>query len=112
LALAQVAVHLAMAPKSNAVYTAYKAAMASARDTGSLPPPRHILNAPTQLMKDEGYGEGYAYDHDAPGGVSGQSYFPEGMARQSYYEPTGRGAEADLAERLERFRALRARKSD
>jgi putative ATPase len=112
LALAQVAVHLAMAPKSNAVYTAYKAAMASARDTGSLPPPRHILNAPTQLMKDEGYGEGYAYDHDAPGGVSGQSYFPEGMARQTYYEPSGRGAEADLAERLERFRALRARKSD
>jgi putative ATPase len=112
LALAQVAVHLAMAPKSNAVYTAYKTAMASARDTGSLPPPRHILNAPTQLMKDEGYGEGYAYDHDAPGGVSGQSYFPEGMARQTYYEPSGRGAEADLAERLERFRALRARKSD
>ncbi len=112
LALAQVTVHLAMAPKSNAVYTAYKAAMASARDTGSLPPPRHILNAPTQLMKDEGYGEGYAYDHDAPGGVSGQSYFPEDMARQTYYQPTRRGAEADLAQRLERFRALRASKSD
>jgi len=107
LALAQVTVHLALAPKSNAVYTAYKGAMASARDSGSLPPPRHILNAPTQLMKDEGYGEGYAYDHNAPEGFSGQNYFPEGMARESYYRPAGRGYEAELAERLSRFQHLR-----
>jgi len=107
LALAQVTVHLALAPKSNAVYAAYKSAIASARDTGSLPPPRHILNAPTRLMKAEGYGEGYAYDHNAPGGFSGQTYFPEGMDRRSYYQPSDRGFEADLAQRLARFRQLR-----
>jgi len=112
LALAQVTVHLAMAPKSNAVYTACKAAMASARDTGSAPPPRHILNAPTSLMKDEGYGEGYAYDHDTPEGFSGQDYFPEGMAREAFYRPTTRGAEAELRQRLTRFKALREGKSD
>ena len=107
LALAQATVHLALAPKSNAVYTAFKAAMASARDTGSLPPPRHILNAPTQAMKDEGCGAGYVYDHDTPEGFSGQDYFPEGLARQSYYQPAGRGFEAELGARLERFRRLR-----
>jgi len=109
LALAQVTVHLALAPKSNAAYTAFKGAMASARDTGSLPPPRHILNAPTELMKDEGYGEGYAYDHHSPEGFSGQDYFPEGMDRESYYNPTDRGYERELAERLARFRDLRER---
>jgi len=107
LALAQTTVHLALAPKSNAAYTAYKAAMAGARDTGSAPPPRHILNAPTKLMKDEGYGEGYAYDHNTPDGFSGQDYFPEGMTRESYYQPTGRGHEAELAERLGRLQRLR-----
>ncbi len=110
LALAQVTVHLALAPKSNAVYTAYKAAMVSARESGSLPPPRHILNAPTKLMMDEGCGEGYAYDHETPEGFSGQNYFPEGMGRESYYRPTGRGDEAELAERLARFERLRAGK--
>lgn len=107
LALAQATVHLALAPKSNAIYTAYKAAMASARGSGSLPPPRHILNAPTKLMKDEGYGEGYAYDHDAPDAFSGQDYFPEGTPRSQFYHPTQRGFEAELARRLERFRSLR-----
>jgi len=107
LALAQVTVHLALAPKSNAVYTAFKGSMASARESGSLPPPRHILNAPTQLMKQEGYGEGYAYDHNTPEGFSGQDYFPEGMARQQFYHPTERGFEAELARRLARFRRLR-----
>ena len=110
LALAQVTVHLALAPKSNAVYTAYKAAMARARETGSLPPPRHILNAPTGLMKDEGYGEGYAYDHDTKEGFSGQNYFPESIPRESYYKPTERGAEAELAQRLAHFRRLREAK--
>jgi len=107
LALAQVTVHLALAPKSNAVYTAYKGAMASARNIGSLLPPRHILNAPTKLMKDEGYGEGYAYDHNTAEGFSGQDYFPEGMARQTFYRPTEHGHEAELAKRLARFRRLR-----
>jgi putative ATPase len=86
--------------------------MASARDSGSLPPPRHILNAPTRLMKDEGYGEGYAYDHNAPEGFSGQNYFPEGMGRERYYRPTGRGYEAELAERLARFQRLREGKGE
>jgi putative ATPase len=107
LALAQVTVHLAIAPKSNAAYTAHKAAMARARDTGSLPPPRHILNAPTKLMKDEGYGKGYAYDHNTTDGFSGQNYFPEAMIRESYYQPTGRGYEAELAERLARLQRMR-----
>ncbi len=112
LALAQVTVHLALAPKSNAVYTAYKAAMASARESGSLPPPRHILNAPTKLMKEEGHGEGYAYDHNTAEGFSGQNYFPEGMARESYYRPSARGHEAELAERLARFQRLREGKGE
>jgi len=107
LALAQVTVHLALAPKSNAVYTAFRGAMASAAESGSLPPPRHILNASTKLMKEEGYGEGYAYDHNTPEGFSGQDYFPEGMARQQFYHPTERGFEAELAQRLTRFRRLR-----
>jgi putative ATPase len=107
LALAQVVVHLATAPKSNAVYVAYKAAVAAARETGSLAPPAHIRNAPTKLMKDLGYGKGYAYDHDAEGGFSGQDYFPEAMERRAFYTPKGEGAEARIKERLDRWAALR-----
>ena len=108
LALAQAVVHLACAPKSNAVYTAWKAAQRRAKETGSLMPPKHILNAPTQLMKGEGYGEGYEYDHDAKDGVSGQDYFPDEMTdRPVFYEPKDGGREAQLKERLERWRALR-----
>jgi putative ATPase len=111
IALAQVVVHLAAAPKSNAVYTAYKAARKAARETGSLMPPAHILNAPTRLMKDLGYGKGYAYDHDVEGGFSGQNYFPDGMARQAFYKPRGEGVEARIKERLDRWSQERARKS-
>jgi putative ATPase len=100
LALAQLVLHLATAPKSNAVYNAYKRAMAAARETGSLIPPKHILNAPTQLMKGLGYGAGYEYDHDAQDAFSGQNYFPEGMPRARFYEPTERGAEAAIADRM------------
>ena len=107
LALAQVVVHLATAPKSNAVYTAYKSAIAAAKETGSLMPPAHIRNAPTKLMKDLGYGKGYAYDHDQEGGFSGQDYFPEGMGRRRFYDPKGEGAEARIRERLERWAAIR-----
>jgi len=108
LALAEVVVHLAAAPKSNAIYTAFGAAMAAARATGSLMPPAHILNAPTRLMKELGYGAGYAYDHQAPEAFSGQNYFPEGMARTQFYRPSGRGAEQAIAERLTRWQKLRA----
>lgn len=111
LALAQVVVHLAAAPKSNAVYVAFKAAQRAARETGSLMPPAHIRNAPTRLMKDLGYGKGYAYDHDAEDGFSGQNYFPEGMERQSFYRPKGEGVEARIKERLDRWADMRKRKS-
>jgi putative ATPase len=111
LALAQLVVHLAAAPKSNAVLTAFGAAMRSARETGSLMPPAHIRNAPTRLMKELGYGKGYAYDHNEDEGFSGQDYFPEGMPRQTFYEPKGEGAEARIKERLDRWAALRAQKS-
>ncbi|OXS99126.1 AAA family ATPase [Notoacmeibacter marinus] len=107
LALAQAAVYLATAPKSNAVYTAFKAAMRSARENGSLLPPRHILNAPTKLMKEEGYGEGYRYDHDQPDAFSGQNYFPEAMDRQYYYRPVDRGFEREIGKRLEYWSKLR-----
>lgn len=111
IALAQLVVHLAAAPKSNAVYVAYKQAMAAARETGSMMPPKHILNAPTRMMKDLGYGKGYAYDHDADGGFSGQDYFPEEMGRRSFYQPKGEGTEARIKERLERWAAMRAGRS-
>jgi putative ATPase len=101
LALAQVTVHLALAPKSNAVYKAYGAARQAAREHGSLMPPAHILNAPTRLMKTLGYGAGYAYDHDAPERFSGQDYFPAGMVRERFYQPTDEGLEKRLKERLE-----------
>jgi putative ATPase len=107
LALAQMVVHLATAPKSNAVYTAFGAAMRAAKETGSLMPPAHIRNAPTKLMKELGYGAGYAYDHNADEGFSGQNYFPDGMERQVFYAPKGEGVEARIKERLERWAELR-----
>ncbi|MEX0282089.1 MAG: replication-associated recombination protein A [Arenibacterium sp.] len=107
LALAQAVAYLALAPKSNASYTAYKAAMKLARKEGSAPPPKHILNAPTQLMKDQGYGSGYAYDHDAEDGFSGQNYFPDGMERPALYVPVARGFERELEKRLAYFNKLR-----
>ena len=110
LALAQAVVYLALAPKSNATYVAYKAAMGAAKKTGSQPPPKHILNAPTALMKDQGYGRDYAYDHDAEDGFSGQDYFPDDMARESYYAPVDRGFERELKKRLGYFEGLRAKR--
>jgi putative ATPase len=107
LALAQAAVYLATAPKSNAVYTAYKAATRVAKEHGSLMPPKTILNAPTKLMKAEGYGATYRYDHDEPDAFSGQDYWPDKLGRQRFYEPTGRGLEARIGERLQRWAALR-----
>ncbi|MFQ8431274.1 replication-associated recombination protein A [Amaricoccus sp. W119] len=101
LALAEAVIYLALAPKSNAAYTAHKSAMALAEKTGSLMPPKHILNAPTRLMKDEGYGAGYVYDHDLESGFSGQSYFPEEMERAALYRPAGAGVEERLRKRLD-----------
>ncbi|MDE9451097.1 replication-associated recombination protein A [Aliiroseovarius sp. Z3] len=112
LALAQAVTYLALAPKSNAAYVAYKAAMAAAKKTGSEPPPKHILNAPTSLMKDQGYGDGYAYDHDAPDGFSGQNYFPDGIKRGVYYLPVERGFERELKKRTDYFARLRAKRAD
>ncbi len=111
LALAQVTVYLALAPKSNAAYVAFGAASRLAKEAGSLAPPKHILNAPTKLMKEEGYGRGYAYDHGEDEAFSGQDYFPDGMARQSFYQPTTRGFEQELKARLDRFAQLRAKKA-
>ena len=110
LALAQAVVYLALAPKSNAAYGAFNAARAAARQTGSLPPPLHIRNAPTKLMKEIGYGAGYAYDHDAEDGFSGQNYFPEGMKRPVFYTPPERGFERELTKRLDYFVKLRAKR--
>ncbi|TNF60177.1 MAG: replication-associated recombination protein A [Rhodobacteraceae bacterium] len=110
LALAQAVAYLALAPKSNAAYVAYKQAMALARETGSKPPPKHILNAPTRMMKDQGYGAGYAYDHDAPDGFSGQNYFPEGVKRPVLYAPMERGFERELKKRVDYFAKLRAQR--
>jgi putative ATPase len=110
LALAQTAIYLALAPKSNASYVGFGGARRAAEEGGSLLPPKHILNAPTRLMKDEGYGKGYAYDHDADEAFSGQNYFPDGMARQSFYAPTAYGFEAELKARLDRFAALRKKR--
>jgi putative ATPase len=107
LALAQAAVYLATAPKSNAVYTAFKAATAVAKQGGSLLPPKTILNAPTKLMKGEGYGEGYLYDHDQPDAFSGQDYFPEQLGRQSFYDPPDRGFEREIRKRLDYWAKLR-----
>ena len=110
LALAQALIYLALAPKSNAGYVAYKAARDLARRTGSQMPPAHILNAPTGLMKDQGYGAGYQYDHDAEDAFSGQDYFPEGMRRPVLYAPVERGFERDLKKRVEWFAGLRQKR--
>jgi putative ATPase len=110
LALAQAVLYLGTAPKSNAAYTAYKAASRAAKETGSLMPPAHILNAPTKLMKTLGYGSGYAYDHDAEDAFSGQNYFPDGIARPSFYQPVDRGFERELSRRLDYWSRLRNEK--
>ena len=107
LAFAQATVYLATAPKSNAVYTAFKAATAAAKEHGSLLPPKHILNAPTKLMKEEDYGEGYQYDHDQPDAFSGQDYFPEKMGRRTFYDPPDRGFEREIRKRLDYWAKLR-----
>jgi putative ATPase len=101
LALAQAVIYLASAPKSNAAYVAYKKALQSAKETGHLAPPRHSVNAPTRLMKEQGYGEGYLYDHDMEHGFSGLNYFPESLARQNFYQPVERGFERDISKRLQ-----------
>ena len=110
LAVAQLVIYLASAPKSNAAYRALGGAMRTARETGSLMPPMHILNAPTRLMKELGYGKGYLYDHDAPDAFSGQKHFPDGMARQEFYQPTERGFEREIRKRLEYWAKLREKR--
>jgi len=110
IALAQCVIYLASAPKSNAVYTALGAAKRAAQEHGSLTPPAHILNAPTKLMKNLGYGAGYQYDHEAEDGFSGQNYFPDGMTREQFYTPKETGFEREIAKRLDYWAKLRARK--
>ncbi|MFO1056837.1 MAG: replication-associated recombination protein A [Dongiaceae bacterium] len=107
LAIAQCVIYLATAPKSNAAYRAFGAAREAARRTGSLMPPKHILNAPTRLMKDLGYGRDYQYDHDAVDAFSGQDYFPDGMAREGFYQPVERGFEREIRKRLDYWAKLR-----
>jgi putative ATPase len=111
IALVQCVLYLASAPKSNAVYVAQGAAMKAAEEHGSLMPPAHILNAPTNLMKKLGYGKGYEYDHAAEGGFSGQNYFPDGIERQVLYQPKDTGFEREIAKRLEYWSKLRAKRS-
>ncbi len=108
LAIAQAVIYVATAPKSNAAYAAYGQAMQVAKDAGSLLPPKHILNAPTRLMQQEGYGRGYAYDHDAPDAFSGQDYFPEALSRHTFYDPPDRGFEREIRKRLEYWAKLRS----
>ncbi len=112
LALAQAVVYVATAPKSNAVYMAFKAAQRLAKEAGSLTPPKHILNAPTKLMKKEGYGQGYRYDHDEPDAFSGQNYFPEALGRQSFYHPVERGFEREVRKRMDYWARLRAERGE
>ncbi len=111
LALAQATVYLATAPKSNALYTAFKAAMNAAKETGSVAPPKIILNAPTKLMKQQEYGSGYQYDHDQPEAFSGQNYFPDSLGRQEFYQPVERGFEREVKKRLEYWTKLRGERS-
>ncbi len=111
LALAQALVFLSTAPKSNAVYSAYKKALRTAKETGSLMPPKHILNAPTKMMKEKGYGLGYEYDHDKEGAFSGQNYFPEAMGRADFYNPVDRGFERKIKKRYDFWAKLRERKA-
>lgn len=110
LSIACLVIYLATAPKSNAAYKAFKQARDAAAKTGSLPPPSHILNTPTKMMKDMGYGANYAYDHDDPDGFSGQNCFPDGMERARYYIPVERGYEREIAKRLAYWNKLRASK--
>jgi putative ATPase len=112
LALAQAVVYCATAPKSNAAYKAFGAARRSAKEHGSLLPPKHILNAPTRMMKEMGYGAGYDYDHDAPNAFSGQNYFPDEMRRERYYVPVERGFEREIAKRLDYWAKLRSKRDD
>jgi len=107
LAIAEAVIYIATAPKSNAAYAAYGAAMRTAKQGGSLLPPKHILNAPTKLMQSEGYGKDYAYDHDAPDAFSGQDYFPEALGRQQFYDPPERGFEREIRKRLDYWAKLR-----
>ena len=111
LALAEAVIYIATAPKSNATYTAFGAAMRTAKEAGSLLPPKHILNAPTRLMKSEGYGSGYAYDHDEQDAFSGQDYFPEQLGRRQFYDPPERGFEREIRKRLEYWAKLRRERS-
>ncbi|WP_420558984.1 replication-associated recombination protein A [Tepidicaulis sp.] len=111
LALAQAVLYMASAPKSNAAYKAYGQAMRAAKETGSVAPPAHILNAPTKLMKELGYGEGYVYDHDTPEAFSGQNYFPDEMDRRQFYKPPERGFEREIAKRLAYWAKLRQEKT-
>jgi putative ATPase len=111
LALAQLVLYLGTAPKSNSGYTAFGIAMRFAKETGSLMPPKHILNAPTKFMKEIGYGEGYQYDHDTKEGFSGQNYFPDGITRQSFYHPIERGFEREIKKRLDYWSELRKAKA-
>ncbi|WP_114394429.1 replication-associated recombination protein A [Oleisolibacter albus] len=112
LAIAQLVIYLGTAPKSNAGYKAYGAAVRAAKETGSLMPPKHILNAPTKLMKELGYGHGYAYDHDTADGFSGQNYFPDGMERQTFYKPVERGFEREIRKRQDYWAKLRAERQE
>ena len=107
LAIAEAVLYMATAPKSNASYAAFGAAMRTAKEAGSLLPPKHILNAPTKLMQKEGYGRGYAYDHDAEEAFSGQNYFPDALPRQRFYNPPERGFEREISKRLEYWAKLR-----
>jgi putative ATPase len=111
LAIAQAVIYVATAPKSNAAYTAYGAARRAAKEHGSLLPPKHILNAPTRLMKEEGYGRGYAYDHDTEDAFSGQNYFPDALPRQNFYDPPERGFEREIRKRLDYWAKLRRERS-
>ena len=112
LMIAQSVVYLATAPKSNAQYAAFGAAKHAAKMHGSLMPPKHILNAPTKLMKEIGYGKNYAYDHDAEDGFSGQNYFPDEMLREAYYTPVERGFERDIRKRLDYWDKLRTKRQE
>jgi putative ATPase len=110
LAIFQLVIYLGTAPKSNAAYMAHKKTIKSAKETGSLNPPMHILNAPTKMMKEMGYGKGYQYDHDAKDGFSGQNYFPDELSRQHFYQPTERGFEREITKRIEYWAKLRDEK--
>ena len=110
LALAQAALYLALAPKSNASYRGFASSLELVKKTGSEPPPKHILNAPTELMRDQGYGENYEYDHDSADGFSGQNYFPENIDRFTAYQPVERGFERELKKRISYFNNLREKR--